>query len=240
MSIARYRNIIEKAELFEITRPETRREADRILLDAGWYRLGKGSFAAVYGKPELNYALKVFNAKDQAYLDYIEFVAANPGNPHLPKFHKKIVKVTDNILAIRMELLEPLKPKHILLIHDLDYFLFLYEANNIPRFAVEYTDKVNLFKEAGLGKLIETLEKIHDRFHAKYKIDVNIHSFMVRNDTIVIVDPLSVGHSLGDEKFDWVPHQDRESFDREVKNKKGAGPKWTDADEELLKALQTD
>jgi len=97
----------ESEILDEITRP-THRAAAKILADAGYKLLGSGLYANVYAKPDDNYVLKLFSNDDEAYINFMYLTIGNP-NPHFPKFKGKMMRVTDDYYAIRMERLTPLK-----------------------------------------------------------------------------------------------------------------------------------
>lgn len=91
--------------LVEFTRPKSISHAMEILQGAGYKPLGMGSFGAVYQKPGASYVLKLFDSADVGYQQYIALAQKNP-NPHFPKFFGKMIKVTEDYYAVRMERLE--------------------------------------------------------------------------------------------------------------------------------------
>jgi hypothetical protein len=80
------------------------------LADAGFKHLGAGMYGDVWEKPGLPYVLKVFSSQDHSYQVWVNLCVTHRGNPHLPRFvgGKKTIRLTPDILAVRMEKLEPL------------------------------------------------------------------------------------------------------------------------------------
>jgi len=68
-------------------------------------KIGSGKYASVFAHPKYPYALKIF-MKDSAYLRWIEFAQSNQSNPYVPKLRGKVVKITSNVFAIRIEKLK--------------------------------------------------------------------------------------------------------------------------------------
>ena len=73
------------------------------LLKHGFGLLGRGANGAVLKHPNLNYVIKVFDAEDSAYLDFVRMVQSSGKNPHFPVFRGKPVQLTKRTWAIRME-----------------------------------------------------------------------------------------------------------------------------------------
>ena len=75
----------------------------------GFQQSGSGLQASVYSHPKLPYMLKLFNSQDTAYAEWIKVAMANKNNPHMPRFvSKRMVRITEDIFAIRMESLVPI------------------------------------------------------------------------------------------------------------------------------------
>lgn len=81
----------------------------QVMQDHGFQQLGSGLQASVYSHPKLPYVLKLFKSDDAAYTEWIKVAMANKNNPHMPRFvSKRIVRITEDIIAIRMEPLSPI------------------------------------------------------------------------------------------------------------------------------------
>jgi hypothetical protein len=72
----------------------------------GFEFLGSGKYGSVFGNPRYPFIIKVF-MKDAAYMKWIEFCNRNKNNPYCPKFKGKVIKISDNFFAIRVEKLTP-------------------------------------------------------------------------------------------------------------------------------------
>jgi hypothetical protein len=83
---------------------------NQLMQDHGFRQLGSGLQASVYGHPNLPYVLKLFRSEDTAYAEWIKVAMANKNNPHMPRFvSKRMVRITEDIVAIRMEPLVPIE-----------------------------------------------------------------------------------------------------------------------------------
>lgn len=83
---------------------------NQVMQDHGFQQLGSGLQASVYGHPKLPYVLKLFRSEDVAYAEWIKVAMANKNNPHMPRFvSKRMVRITQDIVAIRMEPLSPIE-----------------------------------------------------------------------------------------------------------------------------------
>lgn len=84
-------------------------EWHEVLLKNGFHPLGSGGFGTVWSHPKLSYVLKVFISTDTAYTAWISTARKHTDNIHMPKFiSKRIVSVTSEVSAIRMEKLTPI------------------------------------------------------------------------------------------------------------------------------------
>ena len=172
--------------LNELARPKTRVQADEILRNAGYSRLGNGAFGAVYRKPGKPYVLKVFTAKDQAYRDFVALAMAHKNNPHFPRFIGNIVHVTPDICAIRMEPLTPYKHNHSLITMYLRWRD--YKSNDPNNFiSIELENA----KEILTPKLKKACDLIIDNLMTRYACDLKQENLMMRGSTIVFTDPVS-------------------------------------------------
>lgn len=177
--------LFPKEKLNEVTRPKTQKDADEILQNAGYNRIGHGSFGAVYEKG--NKVIKTFNSIDKSYLKFIKMVKNSNYNPHFPMFYGNPMKINDNYYAIKQENLEPYNgdPTAInfyikyLMSEDISYEPPYYEE--IEDIEYEYPR----FKEA--CKMIADLAKNNPDI----KLDMQKNNIMKRGRTIVFVDPVA-------------------------------------------------
>lgn len=193
----RLAQIVEEASegiINELARPETRDGAHHVLIDAGYRALGDGAFGVVYQKPGTSYVLKVFSATDRAYLAFVKLVMDNP-NPHFPKFIGKIVKVTNDYYAIRMEPLQKWQSYNETFTRLIRGYI---ETGAFPNPEIipaavkgqEYLDQHPEFKVA--CDLIRGIARANPNF----KVDLHGENVMQRGDTLVIIDPLADKEAL--------------------------------------------
>lgn len=190
--------------LFELTRPVNRTDAETHLLDAGYLKLGSGSFADVWHKEGSDQVLKLFDGHDHAYYEYIQLCLAHD-NPHFPKFFSKPIKVNARFYAIKTELLT--KPNITTLQAEvLDDYAHM-RTNHRERteqqtvnamnkamageFEKAFKPALDLFKQQ--PQLKEALDLIVDHLLIKHGFYSDIHptNFMNRGNTLVFTDPVS-------------------------------------------------
>lgn len=79
---------------------------DDFLNSHGFKKIGHGNYSHVYGHPQLNYVLKMFDIKDVCYRNFIALSKSHSDNPHFPKFRGNPIGISDVMVAIRMEILQ--------------------------------------------------------------------------------------------------------------------------------------
>lgn len=163
-------------DLTDTSRPQTRAAADKLLQAAGYQRIGKGDFGAVYEKPGRNYVLKVFTVVDRGYRNFISLALAHQDNPHFPRFSGKLIRVTPNYYAIRMEKLTPFDPQAV---GDYAYAIFDYIQDGQPEPDLE-----------PYPELRAACDLVRKTLLSQYHFDHKDGSFMMRGQTIVITDPV--------------------------------------------------
>ncbi len=99
--------IADVVRIDELTRPEYRYEAERLLWAAGFHSLGSGAFASVFGKPGSPFVVKLFD-KDDAYRHYLRLILS-VSNPHFPVVKGRPMQITEEYWGVRLELLEPIE-----------------------------------------------------------------------------------------------------------------------------------
>jgi len=182
--------LTESEMLDEISRPSGRM-AQHILKKAGYTVLGSGSNADVYAKPNENTVLKLFNNEDTAYQDFVYLTISNP-NPHFPKFKGKMMKVTDDYSAIRMERLTPLPD---------NYETRLY-ATRISLYTKLIQNKSGRAANMNTEEIMRDIDEIEkEQPGIKYAcaiignnlkkeiIDIHNENIMMRGNVLVITDP---------------------------------------------------
>lgn len=183
-------------KLTEITRPQTQKDADRIIRKAGYKRIGHGSFGAVYQKKS-DQVLKTFSREDTAYLAFVRMVAKS-NNPHFPKVFGNPLRVNENYYAIKQEMLEDAEQKiDISVIIAIRHYLYNLLQNrtvpeNSPLFdkIKKYAPNYQKFDEA--CQLIAGLAKAD----SDISVDIHIGNVMMRNNTVVFVDPVASENAL--------------------------------------------
>lgn len=172
----------------------SRKEFTALLKDKGFQRVGAGAFGVVFMHPQLDYALKVFY-DDPAYSKFVRYAQANPQNPHLPKFRGKMMRVSDKMLAVRMEKLTPTSGNKFLatasyyagmIDHDPDMTIddfFTRIHGRIPPDVIEYYEQD--------PSLLETLKELAIVKGGDAMFDLHEGNFMLRGDVYVVIDPFA-------------------------------------------------
>lgn len=193
----RLTEFVNRKKLNELSKPDYD-ESDQILQKAGYKLLGAGSYGSVYTKPGANYVLKVFMADDTAYKDYVKLCMTH-NNPHFPKFTGKLVKVSNDVLAVRTEMLSEIGGEFDS--HDYD------QMNRYMKFRAKYENDEHMVEQGGyverdfyhIMSLDEThnglknaLDIIADQLIGRdgYEPDLYHENIMLRGNTVVITDPI--------------------------------------------------
>lgn len=186
----RITELLNESEILdEITRP-AKHEAANILRNAGYKLMGEGAFATVYGKPGADHVLKLFFASDTGYMEFVKVVNSN-SNIHFPRFKGKMMRVTDDYYAIRMELLTPVPDNR-----ETEYVArTLSNYTRMIKGLAPYKQTENEVSEA-IPEIEEDQPGIIDACsliaHGTTKvIDIHNENIMMRGDVIVITDPVA-------------------------------------------------
>ena len=166
-----------------------------VLNNYGFRSLGYGSFGVVWENPKLPYVLKVFSASDSAYIDWISVARQNKSNPHMPRFvSARLLTITPEVLAIRMEKLFPLINQEKNVVFESD--LLLQERYN-PSEQIKSvgfdTDQRNLRHYCQTHPTWLPALDIVKNFsnNSGYSLDFHNKNVMMRDgDTLVITDPV--------------------------------------------------
>lgn len=213
----RYDDLIgsDSKRLDEISRPATRKEVDVVLRKAGYKRLGRGAYGAVYQKTGKDFVLKIFSSKDSAFLDFISFSKRHQDNPHFPKFIGKVVKITPNYYAVRMEILTPYKGNSRAISN---YFNYRDYTSDDPSSIIAMTRDDAIEELEAYPHLRAACDLIIDEFENKHGFDIKNDNLMMRGSTVVFSDPISIFNGTNDDVSLWPDEYQDQS------NEKG---KWS-------------
>lgn len=168
----------------ELMFPSTIDKAGLLLTKAGYKPLGQGSYGDVFRKKNSSYVLKVFLNRDKAYIAFVNAIK-NISNKYFPKIIGKLVKVTDEYSAVRLEPLVDVKneTKSELYCRDIDDYI----RNTIKSKKIRLDNIVVKNQELrdACDVIIEVL-----RSNSSFYLDIKSNNIMQRGRDIVIIDPL--------------------------------------------------
>ena len=145
----------------------------------GFKCLGEGEYGAVFTAPQFNgkYVLKVFH--DPKYLAFVNYCMKNPGNPHLPNFYGKLMRLSPKINMVRIEVLKRVDDT-------------LYNETVVPAITKIKGYQVDPEEFAKVEpSLMRTLEVLDQHMPVHTNLDLHRKNFMMRGSTVVIIDPYS-------------------------------------------------
>ena len=178
--------ITESEVLDEITRPG-QGNAEYMLEKAGYEKIGYGMYANVFAKPGADHVLKLFGYRDQAYRDFVNMTIQEP-NIHFPKFKGKMMKVTKDYYAIRMEKLEPLSQDKKDTLELMRHYIYAFVRDRFQPF-YRATEMENLEKmQPGITEACDLLARL--MINNRLALDLHMKNAMMRGNTIVITDPV--------------------------------------------------
>jgi hypothetical protein len=180
----------ESEVLTEITRPN-KYKAEEILRNAGYKTLGEGTYGTVFAKPGADHVLKLFLSTDKAYLSFIDLVNST-NNIHFPKFKGKLIRVTDEYYAIRMEILTRVadNTQTAYAARAMSNFIRMKQGLKPHTQTPEQVATEMESLEKSQPGIIETCEIIADGISKKYPIDLHNENYMMRGNVLVITDPV--------------------------------------------------
>ena len=166
--------------LDELTLPLDRDTAEAVLVRAGYTKVGFGWSADVYGRADKDYVLKLFSATDHSYMQYVELAKAHPENPHFPRFRGKMIRISDDYNAVRLERLTPYTGSDGL-VWEINCYIHERQRNQRQSGKIEppsLQDACELI--AGLTRNGRPLG-----------LDIKAANIMMRGDTLVLTDPVA-------------------------------------------------
>lgn len=185
----RISDLLEDPDILdEITRPRLMNHAEEILLAAGYEKAGHGLYANVFIRPGENSVLKLFNAEDQAYIDFYNLVR-NSNDIHFPKFKGRLMKITEWYYAARMEKLEPLPPT----MYGFNTAIIMARLDDLlkdRRLNAQEERMLQFMREVQPG-FIEVCEYLEKTLGENHYLDLHAGNVMLRGDTMVVTDPVS-------------------------------------------------
>lgn len=186
-----------------------------ILKKSGWKVLGDGMSGAVAENPNKNYVLKLFR-NDPNYEVFLNVMANNQSNPHVPKISREVRKVPGSeYFYVRMEKLKKVTVPELfghfapeicyitVLAHQYDIPMAESTENNVwgilDRHKVDFdvlrnVDITEMFKKLGRFPdkswydIVDIVLKNVDVTESSY-LDIHDENFMKRGSTLVITDP---------------------------------------------------
>lgn len=183
-------------KLVELTRPQTRFDAHDILINAGYSKVGDGNWSQVYRKANESYVLKLFSSTDYAYLAFLALVKNHP-NIHFPTVIGKLIKVTENYYAVRLEPLENVNSTADQFVKvardyirgiDLNEFIDgvrMIDADN-PHWQDIIKARDFMENHSEIKKACDLIGTLLPRF----RLDMHRDNVMLRNTTFVFTDPI--------------------------------------------------
>lgn len=182
---------------------ENRGDMDQVvqrLYDHGFQHLGRGMYGVVVTHPRLPYVLKLFDAQDTAYLQFVNMVQNSGENPHFPRFRGKPIKLTARTWAIRMEKLAPWEPnrasildrglQEIMMVQDEDQGADWIKIFDNPDSAEARRAVMMVLRK--WPRLDQALAMLHE-FASSHRVNWDLHygNIMKRGSTPVITDPFA-------------------------------------------------
>lgn len=188
-----------------------------IIRRSGWKLLGSGAEAAVAEHPQKSYVLKVFDSESR-YIDFVHFALDHQSNPHVPKFNGHVKQIPGTKFSyVRMEKLSNTNDANLLSTHIADmYALVVISEKNSIQIHSDLPHQVQTYLEAHYD--IDE-ERMYDRrkFESNFlkigkkadpqwiaicndlmnycnninfpHLDLHGKNFMMRGNTVVILDP---------------------------------------------------
>ncbi len=159
-------------------------ELDAMLKTHDFNMTYKGSHSRIYTNPKLDYIVKVFK-NDPCYMKFISFALKNQNNPHLPKIKGKIIKLSDDISAVRIERLSLMKSEEYLETGMRD---FLFDLND--GILDGHNEAAEEFERSN-SDFADTCYILYRQLASPCEFDFGYDNIMKRGSTYVITDPFA-------------------------------------------------
>lgn len=144
--------------------------------------MGSGMYANVFKRPNDPYVIKIFS-QDTGYLKYVQYCLQHQDNPHVPKFRGKIIRISGDTYAVRIEVLQPYQQG------------INYEADYAAHQLIQYDTMFGGLAqhpdiEAYSPELKQLFVDLANLFGATTLTDLHKTNIMMRGNTLVITDPV--------------------------------------------------
>ncbi|RYD61313.1 MAG: hypothetical protein EOP83_17335 [Verrucomicrobiaceae bacterium] len=158
------------------------------MVKKGFTVLGQGQWGAVFDHPDFKrrYVLKLFS--DRYYEAFVNACIVHPGNPHLPRFFGKVMKVTDTARMVRIEKLKPFNSDQRTEEFLDDVGFEIAERGRITRMQTLAAENL------GLSELLPTMLSLGENLPEGAIYDIHAENIMKRGNTLVITDPWGGDH----------------------------------------------
>lgn len=163
---------------------------ERWMREKGFKPLGEGGYGIVFSDGRSRVVAKIMR-EDPCWMAFAEYCRKNRSNPHLPKIGKTMPVSKMGVYVTFIEALDPLPPEKY--DFDLKAFLNLRIRYRIPSMAAYPIGRIKLAAsefETNHPLLAETLEEV-TKLGTNCAVDLHDENFMMRGNTIVIIDPLA-------------------------------------------------
>jgi len=168
-------------------------EVDAFVTQYDFHPLGKGEFASVYGNTKYPFVVKLFATGDTAYKTWLSWCRTHQHNRFVPKIRGNVIKISDSLLAVRLEQLSPIRGEAYHKYSHLKDIFQMWNRLSDPNY-MEYFDRIertypDFMKDRDIIEIAEFLEA-----HREGPIQMDLHdeNMMRRGDQIVVTDPLYV------------------------------------------------
>lgn len=175
------------------------------LQERDFEEIGKGLASIVFSSKTENFVVKINKGYiDSGYINFVEFCGKNKGNKHLPKLGK--IKKYDDWYIIFIEKLQPVTNEFFFSFNFYEFLNKLVDFYQYVRpdnftFDQILNSVINSFKEHPIKiddqirNQLNDIVKLLFEFKKKYgysKLDLHCNNFMMRGDTIVVIDPMLI------------------------------------------------
>lgn len=145
----------------------------------GFKHLGGGSFADVYERSGYPWVFKLV-IKDPSYLAYVNYCISHQNNPAVPKFRGKPIKLNEYTYVVRMENLTPITKGTAQIIKLINTLAGADHLSDLDQTKIEFLQQ----NFPDILRILTDIDKLG------YEFDLNNDNFMMRGQTLVIIDPL--------------------------------------------------
>lgn len=222
--------------LAELTRPANTEDAGQRLQQAGYKVLSNaGLFSTVWARPNEPYVLKLFTARDTAYLQFLKLVQAMP-NEHFPVIRGRPMRVSDTYYGVRIERLKPITASHIPVVQQCTFYLGALarmgdarKSTGVERWrGIGESQKALRWLRFNHPSLAKALDAVYEYVIKAdpefFQPDAHLANVGLRGNTIVFMDPVASGSTTDDPELrmeSGPTQQDLENIehDKAVKRK---------------------